>query len=57
MERSCSDDTEIFLELATVWSRGKSGQGEWERSGEGVDEKSMACGCEVLLGVIGDKLQ
>ena len=27
------------------------------RSGEGVDEKSMARGSEVLLGVIGDKLQ
>ena len=24
-----------------------------ERSGKGVDEKSMAWGCEVLLGVIG----
>ena len=50
---SCSDVCEIFSGLATVASRGKSGQGEnGGRSGEGVDDKSMAWGCEVLLGVI-----
>ena len=57
MERSCSDDSEIFSELATVSSPGKSGQESGGRSSEGVDEKSMEWACEVLLGVIGDKLQ
>ena len=40
-----------------IASSGKSGQGECGRSGEAVDEKSMAWDCEVLLGVIRDKMQ
>ena len=49
--------SEIFSRLATVASRGKVVRESRGRSGEGVDEKSMAWGCEVLLGVIRDKMQ
>ena len=47
----------FFQDSPTVASRGKSGQGEWGRSGKGADENNMAWVCELLLGVIGDKLQ
>jgi len=41
-----------------VASRGKTGQGEnGGRPGNDLDEKIMASGCDVLFGVIGDKLQ
>ena len=51
----------MFLRLF----RTRYGRESWKKwtgrvgggSGEGVDEKSMAWGCELLLGVIGDKLQ
>ena len=47
----------FFSRLATVASRGKVVRESRGRSGEGVDEKSMAWGCEVLLGVLRDKMQ
>ena len=54
LERSCSDDSEIFFRTRYGIQSWKKWSGEWGRSSEGVDEKSMEWAvrcCLVSLGI------
>ena len=58
LRTSCSDVCKIFFRTrygSESWKKWSGRVGG--RSAEGVDEKSVAWGGEVLLGVIRDKLQ